>query len=132
MPHPELEGFCTRGIRARLIPTLADSSREGRALSIFLAGLYSVEPFAKAMLNSVGRNIGVRSKIGCFTEVVFSNQNENQQRNDGLIIVTTQGGTWKALVEAKIGSAKLDKDQLELEHRDRPHERRLKLHLIGE
>lgn len=109
----KLEGLCVQGEPARLIPTLSDSNKERRALSVFLASLLAVDPFRKLLLSSIDRPFGVRSKIECYTEVVFKDHNEANDRNDGLIVITSGGSTWRALVEAKIGSAELKKEQLE-------------------
>ena len=59
----ELPKFIERGEIARLIPVVADTSKENRAASILLATLMSVENFRKALLESVGQRVGSRAKI---------------------------------------------------------------------
>jgi len=103
-----------QGERARLFPVLSDSSKEGRATSIFLACLTNVDEFADALLSSVGRPIGKLSRVRTFTEVCFQNEGENMRgRPDGLIEVRTGKSTWNAMVEAKIGNADLGREQIE-------------------
>lgn len=104
--------YLNSGEPARLIPVGADTSKEARAVSIMLATLTSVPPFAKTMLQHVGQRIGVRARLECFTEVVF-NGGDNKIRPDGLIVVDGgRGRQWHCLVEAKIGRAEIDADQL--------------------
>ncbi len=108
-----LPEFLESGEIARLIPVIADSRREQRVASVFLATLSAVPDFAQPLLSSVGVRLGKRSVIDTFTEVVIKDQNDAKDRPDGLIIVTTGKKTWKALVEAKIGSTSLDDDQVQ-------------------
>ena len=96
-----------------MIPVIADSRREQRVASVFLATLSAVPDFAQPLLSSVGVRLGKRSVIDTFTEVVINDQNDGKDRPDGLIIVTTGKKPWKALVEAKIGSSSLDDDQVQ-------------------
>lgn len=57
---------------------------------------------------------GPRAKIETFTEVVLKKTNgTNNYRPDGLILVSTGGRTWTALVEAKVGAAELTPIQVE-------------------
>jgi hypothetical protein len=98
------------GEQARLFPVLSESSKEGRAASIFLACLSLVPELADKILQPLGRKIGVRSKVYCLTEVSFDDNKAN--RPDGLIGVVTTGSVWKALLEFKVGG-ELDKDQVE-------------------
>ena len=110
----DLPEFLASGERARLFPVLADTSKEGRATSIFLACLSNVREFADQLLRSVGRPIGVTSRISAFTEVSFKkSHSDTGHRPDGLIIVRTGNSQWTALVEAKIGNAELSDDQIE-------------------
>lgn len=48
----ELPAILTRGERARLFPVLADTSKEGRSLSIFLACFQNVDEFGRSLLGS--------------------------------------------------------------------------------
>ena len=56
---------------ARLLPTVADSKKEERATSSLLASFMVVPAFVGEVLSSVGVHFGKRSKIKCYTEVVF-------------------------------------------------------------
>jgi hypothetical protein len=58
----EKPDILVRGERARLFPILADTSKEGRTLSILLACLESVDSFGKSILADLGVKTGVRSK----------------------------------------------------------------------
>ncbi|MEO1101888.1 MAG: hypothetical protein AAFW65_08580 [Pseudomonadota bacterium] len=105
--------FLKSGERARLFPVLADTSKEGRATSIFLACLSNVDEYANGLLSSVGRPIGPNSRVEAFTEVVFNKgADEMTGRPDGLITVRTGSSTWSALIEAKIGNSCLHSDQI--------------------
>lgn len=109
----ERPAFLAQGERARLFPVLADSSKEGRATSIFLACLANVQEYADVLLGSVGRKIGAKSRIRTYTEVCFEKAPaEMSGRPDGLIDVRTGRAHWYALVEAKIGNAGLSKEQV--------------------
>ena len=66
-----LPEFLLYGENARLFPVVADTSREQRTLSIFLAVLTQVPAFARASLGSLGVRIGKRARISTFTEVTF-------------------------------------------------------------
>jgi hypothetical protein len=100
-----------RGEAARLFPVLSETSREGRAASVFLSSLTVVDTLADALLRRLGRPIGARTKINCFTEVVL--KSDPQFRPEGLIVIDTGRETWSALVECKIGRAIIDAEQLE-------------------
>jgi len=100
-----------RGEAARLFPVLSETSREGRAVSVFLASLSVVDTLADSLLRRLGRPIGTRTKINCFTEIVL--KSDPQFRPDGLIVIDTGRETWSALVECKVGKAIIDAEQLE-------------------
>ena len=101
------------GEKARLIPVVADTSKEVRAVSIVLAAMTAVPAFARALLSSIGQNVGARSGLQCFTEVEFHKCLESKRcRPDGLITLERKGQLWSCLVEAKIGRAELDAEQL--------------------
>lgn len=103
-----------RGELARLFPALADTSKEGRTTSVFLACLANVHEFGKALLASIGQRIGTRAKIEPFTEIGFGKTKEdNALRPDGLIVVTVGSRTWRALVEAKVGNNDLHAEQID-------------------
>lgn len=101
------------GERARLIPAVADTSREQRALSILLAGMTAVRELAETLLGELGQRVGSRTQINAYTEITFRNTPQGiRNRPDGLLVVNTGRKTWTALVEAKIGSSEIDGEQL--------------------
>lgn len=109
----ELPDGITRGDRARLFPILADRSIEGRTLSIFLATLIHVRPFAEKILGDLGKRIGPWAKLSAFTEVCFENEADHEgDRPDGLLIVDTGRSRWTLLVEAKVRKGEIGVDQL--------------------
>ena len=71
-----LPDFLESGEIARLVPVIADSRREQRVTSVFLATLSAVPGFAEPLLSSVGVRLGKRSVIDTFTEVVISGHKE--------------------------------------------------------
>ena len=113
MGSSELPELLERGELARLIPVVADGSKEGRAASILLAAMMSVDAFAAAMLGGLGVRVGSRAKVRAFTEVVLRDTPADVRlRPDGLLQVNTGRSTWTALIEAKIGKAEIDEEQL--------------------
>ncbi len=106
--------YLASGEKARLIPVAADVSKEGRAASILLATLMSVPTFAREMLGSLEQRVGTRTNLDCFTEIVFKETAAAPKiRPDGLMILDGgRGRSWRCLVEAKIGRAELDNEQL--------------------
>lgn len=108
----EKPDFLARGERARLFPVLADTSKEGRTLSILLACLESVDGFGKSILADLGVKAGARSRIEAWTEVVLRKGGEKASRPDGLLILKSGAKSWTALIEAKVGNAELTAEQL--------------------
>ena len=109
-----LPEYLSRGDKARLFPVLATTSKEGRITSIVLACLTKIDEFGAALLGSLGQRIGARSSIETYTEVVFEKApNLVSDRPDGLIVVCVGKREWRALVEAKVGNATLDCEQIE-------------------
>ena len=113
MASGDLPEFLATGEKARLIPVLADTNKENRATSVFLACLGAVSEYGQSMLGSVGKRIGKRAQIECFTEVRLREEGERRDRPDGLVLVRVGKSTWTALVEAKIANAQLDAEQVE-------------------
>lgn len=104
-----------RADRARLFPILAETSKEGRTLSIFLATLAAVREFRANLLGSIGQRIGPATKARTYSEVTFkcARGERDLGRPDGLIVLDTYGRRWTALVEAKVGKASISSEQLE-------------------
>lgn len=100
------------GEPARLIPIVADSNKEQRAASVLLSILPKVPQLAERMLDGTGQRIGQRTRISALTEVVFKSNSDDRSRPDGLLILETGRRTWSALIEAKIGKAKLEEEQI--------------------
>lgn len=102
------------GDAARLIPVVADSSREVRATSVLLAALHSIPAFAKALLATLGQSTSSRTMVLGFTETRFQSKDSAPDcRPDGLLLLMRGSRTvWSALIEAKIGQARLDEEQL--------------------
>lgn len=110
----EFPELLNSGQKARLIPVVADTSKEGRAASILMSTLMAVPAFAASMLNTVGQRVGTRTTIDCYTEVVLKGGPKDPKfRPDGLLVLETGRKTWTALIEAKIGRADLDAEQIQ-------------------
>lgn len=108
--------YLVLGERARLIPVVADTSREQRAASILMAALIGVHEFRSAMFGSIGVRVGKRATVDAWTEVSFTRDpkadDERMDRPDCLLILNTGKKTWRALVEAKIGNNEIGEQQL--------------------
>ena len=111
----ELPDMLQGGEQARLFPVLADSSKEGRALSVLLACIANIDGLGETLLGTVGQRLGVRSRVTAYTEVVVKTPPEGVSgRPDGLILVESGRRTiWSALVEAKVRRSQLDAGQIE-------------------
>ena len=115
MPEHELPNMLLHGEPARLFPVLAETSKEGRALSILLASMAIVDDLSRTMLATVGQRMGVRTRVRTFTEVVPANMpGVIAGRPDGLLVVETGRRSWTALVEAKVRRTRLDAEQIEM------------------
>lgn len=108
----DLPTMLKQGERARLFPVLADTSREGRIASIFLALLPQIPALSEVVFASVGQRIGKRTQIETFTEVVLNDASAIKNRPDGLIVIRNAKTTWTALIEAKIGKSEIEIDQI--------------------
>ena len=102
------------GEPARLFPVLAETSKEGRALSVLLACVANIDDLGRTLLSTLGQRLGVRARVKTFTEVVLENAPEGVSgRPDGMIIVETGRRSWSALIEAKVRRSRLDPDQVQ-------------------
>lgn len=110
----DLPPFLIQGEPARLFPVLSLTSKEGRATSILLAVMQSVPALAQSIFKPFNQRVGQRSRLSCFTEVVFKTSGKaHKARPDGFLELHTGRTTWRCLVEAKIGNAPLEADQIE-------------------
>ncbi|MBZ8118964.1 hypothetical protein KUD11_09925 [Roseovarius sp. LXJ103] len=105
--------FIISGDHARLFPVLAETSKERRVASIFLAVMSQIPALSEDLLGSVGVRSGKRTKVRTFTEVVLKVETASGCRPDGLIVVDTGRTQWTALVEAKIGKNDLGDEQVQ-------------------
>lgn len=102
------------GERSRLIPVVADMSKEERAVSPLLAVFATVPSFANSMLEEVGAPTNQRARVKCFSQVVFKDgPTDKASRPDGLVIVDSGRKLWSALIEAKVGNGELKAEQIE-------------------
>ncbi|CAM4034859.1 hypothetical protein [Palleronia rufa] len=63
--------FIVSGDEARLFPILAETSKEKRVASIFLAVMTQIPALAEELLSTVGIRVGKRTRVRAFTEVVL-------------------------------------------------------------
>lgn len=102
-----------RGQRAALFPALSEGSKEKRAVSILLACMEQVPELARSLLQAQGAPLGKKSRLSAWTEIGPTGK-KGTNRPDGRIEVeSTRGQKWVALLEAKIGKASLDSEQIE-------------------
>ncbi len=87
---------------ARLIPVVADARKEERLVSILLATLCSVRPFAEEFLERCGERFGKASVLSGYAEVWFPASNEgSKDRPDGVLRLTSRKAQWTALLAAR-------------------------------
>ena len=99
--------------RARLIPTVADSRKEERIVSVLLATLTVVHPFAEQLLERCGVRLGKTSDLRSYTEVEFAAADGSKKdRPDGVLSLLTRKSRWTALVEAKIDNNDISEGQV--------------------
>jgi hypothetical protein len=109
----ELPDYLEGGDEARLIPAGASTQRERFACSVLLASLRVVRPFAREFFGHMNWKVGSWAEIRGYTEPVFRHQPDGTHcRPDGLLILNTGKKERRAIVETKIGCAKIDTDQL--------------------
>ena len=109
----DLDSLLSDDRRARLLPT--PGSKSERALtSILLATMTVVRPFARQLLKSWGVSMHKTSDLRAYTEVGFEvTGRRNSVRPDGVLVLSTRKRRWTALVEAKVGSAEVDAEQVQ-------------------
>ena len=109
----ELDDVLKSAQRARLIPFGAESRKEERIVSILLATLSVVRPFAKQLLRQFSVTMTKTARLECFTEVEFPNSSGNgTDRPDGILRLVTRSSQWTALVEAKISGSEISEEQV--------------------
>ena len=100
--------------RARLIPTVADSRKEERIVSVLLATLSVVHPLAEQLLERCGVRMGKTSDLRSYTEVEFvASDGSSKDRPDGVLSLRTRGSRWTALLEAKIDKTEISEEQVQ-------------------
>ena len=108
-----LDDILGRACHAKLIPTVADSRKEERAVSILLATLSVIRPFAEQILKPCAIRVQKTSKISSYTEVRFPGTDENNRdRPDGILRLSTRSNQWTALLEAKTDNSKISEEQI--------------------
>ena len=108
----DLPVFLKQGEKARLIPVLADSSREKRITSILLSIMTQVPELVANLFRSIGVRTGKRTSIEAFVEIIFQNQDDNNDRPDGLITIKSNKLEWSAIIESKIGGNSINEQQI--------------------
>ena len=102
------------GVPTRLFPVVPEARKEQKSVSILLAAMVSVRPYAERVLAPLGVKFRKRTTLSCFTEVTLTNDVKGlKDRPDALIVVETGRSSWSALVEAKVGRHAVDCAQLE-------------------
>ncbi len=100
--------------RARLIPTVADSRKEERIVSVLLATLSVVHPFAEKLLGRCGVRVGKTSNLYSYKEVEFvAPDGSRKDRPDGVLSLLTRKSRWIALLEAKIDNNEISEEQVQ-------------------
>lgn len=105
--------------KARLFPVLADTSKENRMASIFLAVLPVLPELAKVLFLTLNQRIGKRAEITTLREVTFKSELERGRkvekinRPDGYVLLDSGRNVWDAVIEAKIGKNPIKADQVE-------------------
>ena len=108
-----LDDILKEAHRARLIPFGAESRKEERIVSILLATLSVVRPFAKQLLRQFNVTMTKTARLECFTEVEFPNASGNgKDRPDGILRLVTRRSQWTAIVEAKISRSDISEEQV--------------------
>jgi hypothetical protein len=102
--------------RVRLFPTIRIGSvaeAETRATAALLATLRAVSEFGRVLVKLAG---GPAGRPDCYTEVPYEDRSQVPPvtlRPDGLLVVTRAGKTWRCLIEVKVGSSPIEREQVE-------------------
>lgn len=97
--------------RARLIPITAASgveAQEQNAVSALLAVASAVKEFGRSIVKPLGAPAGAMT---AFVEIPLDLEGKGY-RPDGLIVISRGSRSWTALVEAKVGAASLETEQM--------------------
>ncbi len=97
--------FSVSGIRG-------EREAELRATSALLSVLSVVRPLSRRLLTPIGASRADRAVVQAFTEVSFEGPDGEKHRPDGVLHVRSGQHAFTALVEVKVGEAKLDADQI--------------------
>src|SRR4051794_21848831 len=114
MPFEDNE--LAKGHLVRLFPTIrigSTAEAETRATAALLATVRAVSEFGRVIVKLAG---GPAGRPDCYTEVPYEDQSQTPPvslRPDGLLVVTRAGKTWRCLVEVKVGSSPIERDQVE-------------------
>ncbi|MGH6826561.1 hypothetical protein [Methyloceanibacter sp.] len=109
----ELPDYLKQGDVARLIPAGAANQKERSACSVLLSSLRVVQPYARTIFGEIRQKVGNGASIDAYTEAIFKIQPEGLNcRHDGLLILDTGRRQWRAIVESKIGTCKIEPEQL--------------------
>ena len=109
----DLEQILSVSKPARLIPTITQSRKEERLVSVLLATLRIVRPLAEVLLGRCGVKLGKRDEVSSFVEVTVPDAKGGaNDRPDGLIRVSKRNTHWTALLEAKIDAVEIDEAQI--------------------
>ena len=108
-----LDDFLKNALRARLIPTVADSRKEERIVSVLLSTLSVVPLFAEQLLKRCGVRMGKTSDLRSYTEVEFvAADGSRKDRPDGVLCLLTRKSRWTAFLEAKIDNNEISEEQV--------------------
>ena len=89
----------SKGARpARLIPTVSQTRKEERLVSVLLGTLRIVPPLAEALLDHFGVKLGKTGDLTSYVEVRLPEAEDGTgNRPDGLICVSKRNGRWPRL-----------------------------------
>ena len=108
-----LDDILKNAVRARLIPTVADSHKEERIVSFLLPTLSVVPLFAKQLLVRCGVRMGKTSDLHSYTEVeLVAADGSRKDQPDGVLSLLTRKSRWTALLEAKIDNNEISEEQV--------------------